>query len=61
MEWKNINLKILSDLDVIVPPYHLQEDFSNFVGRIENCKLTIQHSLDTIETLKKALMQEYFG
>lgn len=58
---KNINLKILSDLDVIVPPYHLQEDFSNFVGRIENCKLTIQHSLDTIETLKKALMQEYFG
>ena len=58
---KNINLKILSDLDVIVPPYHLQADFSNFVGRIENCKLTIQHSLDTIETLKKALMQEYFG
>lgn len=58
---KNINLKILSDLDVIVPPYHLQADFSNFVGQIENCKLTIQHSLDTIETLKKALMQEYFG
>ena len=58
---KNINLKILNDLDIIVPPYHLQADFSNFVGRIENCKLTIQHSLDTMETLKKALIQEYFG
>ena len=29
-------LKILSDLDVIVPPYTMQEVFSNFVGRAEN-------------------------
>lgn len=58
---KNINLKILSDLDVIVPPYTLQEDFSAFVGQVEKSKLTIQQSLDKLETLKKALMQQYFG
>ena len=58
---KNINLKILSDLDVIVPPYTLQEDFSAFVGQVEKLKLTIQQSLDKLETLKKALMQQYFG
>mgnify|MGYP005807902879 FL=1 len=58
---KNINLKILSDLDVIVPPYNLQADFSDFVGQIEKSKLTIQQSLDRLEVLKKALMQQYFG
>ena len=57
---KNINLKILSDLDVIVPPYNLQADFSDFVGQIEKSKLTIQQSLDKLEVLKKALMQQYF-
>lgn len=58
---KNINLKILSDLDVIVPPRTLQEDFSAFVGQAEKSKSTIQHSLDKLEILKKALMQQYFG
>lgn len=57
---KNINLKILSNLDVIVPPYILQKDFSSFVNQIEKSKLTIQKSLDKLEILKKALMQEYF-
>lgn len=58
---KNINLKILSDLDVIVPPYNLQADFSDFVRQAEKSKLTIQQSLDKLEVLKKALMQQYFG
>ena len=58
---KNINLKILSDLDVIVPPYNLQADFSDFVRQTEKSKLTIQQSLDKLEVLKKALMQQYFG
>ena len=57
---KNINLKILSDLDVIVPPYNLQADFSDFVRQAEKSKLTIQQSLDKLEVLKKSLMQQYF-
>lgn len=58
---KNINLKILSDLDVIVPPYNLQADFSDFVRQAEKSKLTIQQSIDKLDVLKKALMQQYFG
>lgn len=58
---KNINLKILSDLDVIIPPYTLQKDFSAFVSHVEESKLELQRSLDKLETLKKALMQQYFG
>ena len=58
---KNINLKILSDLDVIVPPYDLQMQFAEFVQQTDKTKTTIGHSLNKLETLKKALMQEYFG
>lgn len=58
---KNINLKILSGLDVIVPPYYLQKQFDKFVGQVYKTKSTIQKSLDQLETLKKALMQKYFG
>ena len=58
---KNINLKILSDLDVIVPPREVQEAFIAFVDQIEKARLTIRQGLDKLETLKKALMQQYFG
>ena len=58
---KNINLQILSDLKVMVPSIENQQEFLLFVERIEKSKLTIQHSLDKLEVLKKALMQEYFG
>ncbi len=58
---KNINLKILSELKVIVPSIELQNQFAAFVEQTEKTKTTISHSLEKIETLKKALMQEYFG
>ena len=58
---KNINLKILSELKIIVPPIELQEQFAAFVEQTEKSKLAIQQSLDKLEILKKALMQEYFG
>ncbi len=58
---KNINLKILSNLNVIVPNIEQQQKFLIFVNKIEEQKLTIQQSLDKLEVLKKALMQEYFG
>lgn len=58
---KNINLKILSELEVIVPPIELQNHFAAFVEQTEKTKTTISKSLEKLETLKKALMQEYFG
>lgn len=58
---KNINLKILSDLDVMVPKKEHQEQFAAFVDQTDKSKLAIQQSLDKLELLKKSLMQEYFG
>ena len=58
---KNINLKMLSELNVIVPAVELQNQFAEFVEQTEKVKTTISHSLEKLETLKKALMQEYFG
>ena len=58
---KNINLQILSNLDVIVPPADLQNQFAAFVTQTEKTKAAVQQALEKLETLKKALMQEYFG
>ena len=58
---KNINLKILSELKIIVPPIELQNQFAAFVEQTDKSKLAIQQSLDKLELLKKSLMQEYFG
>ena len=58
---KNINLKILSELKVILPPLSLQNEFADFVAQVDKSQLAIQKSLEELETLKKSLMQEYFG
>ena len=58
---KNINLKILSELNVIVPPLSLQNRFAAFVEHVDQQKQTVQQSLEKLELMKKALMQEYFG
>lgn len=57
---KNINLKILSELKVIVPDIKNQNQFAAFVEQVEKTKITINESLAKLKTLKKSLMQEYF-
>ena len=42
-------------------PLSLQNDFAAFVERVDQQKQTIQQSLEKLELMKKALMQEYFG
>ena len=58
---KNINLKILSTLDVMLPTCEQQDRFAAFAIQTDKSKLTIQRSCDKLEVLKKALMQQYFG
>ena len=58
---KNINLKTLSELKVIVPPKELLEAFCEFVAQVYGTRQNIWQSLEKLETLKRALMQEYFG
>lgn len=51
----------LKALFVSVPPIEQQKQFATFVEQTEKTKNTISRSLEKLETLKKALMQEYFG
>lgn len=44
-----------------IPPLVLQNEFADFVAQVDKSRLAIQKSLDELETLKKSLMQEYFG
>ncbi|MGN0469045.1 MAG: restriction endonuclease subunit S [Acutalibacteraceae bacterium] len=46
---------------IIDVPIDEQEIFATFVKQTDKSKLTIQKSLEKLETLKKALMQKYFG
>ena len=46
---------------VPLPPIQLQNEFADFVAKIDKSQLAIQKSLEELETLKKSLMQEYFG
>lgn len=45
----------------IKPPMKLQLEYSDFVAQVDKSKLAVQKSLEQLEILKKALMQEYFG
>lgn len=51
----------IQKLNGYVPPRALQDEFAKFVDQFNKSKLTIHQSLDKLEILKKALMQEYFG
>ena len=57
----NLNVPIVSNFQIIKPPLQVQKNYYHFVEQTEKTKTTISESLEKLETLKKALMQEYFG
>lgn len=57
----SINQKDVQGLMVHTPPLKLQNQFAAFVEHTEKTRTAISRSLEKLETLKKALMQEYFG
>lgn len=57
----NLSLAQCRDLEIPLPPLSLQSEFAAFVERVEQQKQTVQQSLEKLELMKKALMQEYFG
>ena len=57
----NLNCNMIKEFEVLFPPIELQNKFADFVQQIEQSKILINKSLEKMETLKKALMQEYFG
>lgn len=56
-----LGMSRIRKLKAIVPPLSLQNDFATFVECVDQQKQNVQQSLEKLELLKKALMQEYFG
>ncbi|MBF0259363.1 MAG: restriction endonuclease subunit S [Desulfamplus sp.] len=57
---KNINLQILSDLDIPVPPIDLQTQFAERVQKIEAQKEAMNASLKELEENFQSIMQRAF-
>ena len=58
---QNLNQQILGTLVIPVPPIILQNQFAEFIKQVDKSKFDLKQSLEKLETLKKSLMQQYFG
>lgn len=57
---KNINLKILNEMSIPLPPLPLQQEFASKVEAIERQKTLIQQSIDEVQTLFDSRMDYWF-
>ena len=57
----HLPISTMNKIEMILPPIELQNQFAAFVERVSQQKQTVQQSLEKLELMKKALMQEYFG
>ena len=58
---RDLVLSAMAQIKMYKPPIEQQNQFADFVAQVEKQKATVQQSIDKLETLKKSLMQEYFG
>ena len=56
-----LSIAMIKKLNIMLPPLALQNQFADFVTEVEKQKSTVKQSLEQLETLKKKLMQDYFG
>ena len=58
---KYLTLKILGELEFIVPPMDKQNEFAAFVEQTDKSKLAATETLKYLEELKASLMDKYFN
>ena len=58
---KHLYITKVDKMLISVPDLVIQKDLLMFAKRVEQQKQTIQQSLEKLELMKKARMQEYFG
>ena len=56
-----IKAKDLASTEIEYPPIQLQQEFAAFVAQVDKLRFETQQQIEKLETLKKSLMQEYFG
>ena len=57
----NVSMEKFKAVSIPLPPVELQDQFATFVEQTEKSRSSISCSFEKLDTLKKALMQEYFG
>ena len=57
----NISLEQCRNLELILPPLEEQKKYVSFIEQVDKSKLAVQQSIETLQTLKEKLMQDYFG
>ena len=57
----NLNVPIVSALAIPQLPVDMQEQFIEFMEQTDKLKFEVKEALEKLETLKKSLMQQYFG
>lgn len=58
---KHLYITKVDKMLISVPDLVIQKELLVFAKRVEQQKQTVQQSLEKLELMKKALMQEYFG
>ena len=58
---KYLTMKILGELDFIIPPMEKQIEFEEFAKQVDKSKVAVQKALDKTQLLFDSLMQKYFG
>ncbi len=57
----NINAQELQNIKIYIPPIELQNQFADIVKQIDKQKFKVQESLNKMQNLYEALMDQYFG
>ena len=57
----SINQEDVRSFEIYMPPLEKQKEFAASVQKVDKTKTAVKQSLEKLETLKKSLMQEYFG
>jgi type I restriction enzyme S subunit len=58
---KNMNLNMIKNLSIPLPPPHLQKKFAILVEQVERLRVKQRESEKELENLFGSLMQKYFG
>ena len=56
-----LNLHIIGNYPIILPPLGLQNEFAAFVEQLDKSKVALQKNIDRLDILIKTLLQEHFG
>ena len=57
---KNLNLGMIKEFEIPVPPINIQNEFAIFTESVNNFKIKVQKSLEENQKLFDSLMQNYF-